>query len=130
MHRVLGSAGSTRPLADPNDVANEALDHLAEGPIWIFGADQPTGGSPLGAVSRRDAVVMMSSGKVSARKWPCRLVRHESNFSAGGQLCCRIDGVGHQYTHHRVAPGGGMVGEEDDRLPAGRYLYRSEGHRF
>jgi uncharacterized protein len=68
MHRVLGSAGSARPLADPNDVANEVLDHLADGPTWIFGADQPTGGSPLGAVSRRDAVVMMSGGKVSARQ--------------------------------------------------------------
>lgn len=64
MHRVLGPAASTRTLAAPNDVANEALDHLADGPTWIFGADQPTGGSPLGSVSRRDAVVMMSGGKV------------------------------------------------------------------
>lgn len=64
MHRVLGPAGSTRPLADPDDVANEALDHLADGPTWTFGADQPTGGSPLAAFSRREAVVMMSGGKL------------------------------------------------------------------
>lgn len=68
MHRVLGAAGSSRPLADPNDVANEALDHLADGPTWTFGAEQPTGGSPLAALPRRDAVVLMSGGKVPAAR--------------------------------------------------------------
>ncbi len=32
-------------LADPDDVAAAALDHLADGPTWIYGSDTPTGGS-------------------------------------------------------------------------------------
>jgi uncharacterized protein len=40
----------------------EALDHLAGGPTWIYGTSNPAGGSPLGALSRRDAVLAMSRG--------------------------------------------------------------------
>lgn len=64
MHRVLDAPGS-RPhgtLADPKDVAEEALEHLGDGPTWIAGSDNPTGGSPFGAMPRRDAVLAMSRG--------------------------------------------------------------------
>jgi hypothetical protein len=49
-------------LADPHEVAAEALAHLADGPTWIYGSDTLTGGSPFGALSRRDAVLAMSRG--------------------------------------------------------------------
>ena len=62
-HRALDAKGASHgDLADPRDVAEEALEHLADGPTWIFGSDQPTGGSPFGAMSRRDAVLAMSRG--------------------------------------------------------------------
>ncbi|MEU6198601.1 SDR family NAD(P)-dependent oxidoreductase [Streptomyces sp. NPDC047061] len=47
-------------LADPAEVAEEALTHLGDGPTWIHGSPDPAGGSPLGALSRRDAVIAMS----------------------------------------------------------------------
>ncbi|WP_216893465.1 SDR family NAD(P)-dependent oxidoreductase [Nocardia alni] len=62
MHRVLdGKGGSLGEVADPVDVAEQALDHLGDGPTWIWGSN-PTGGSPFGAMSRRDAVLVMSRG--------------------------------------------------------------------
>jgi uncharacterized protein len=68
LRRVLDAKGeSYGVLADPVDVAEEALDHLAEGPTWICGSANPTGGSPFGALSRRDAVLAMSRG-ASANK--------------------------------------------------------------
>lgn len=54
--------GSYGELADPEAVAEEALEHLADGPTWIFGASDPMGGSPFGALSRRAAVLAMSQG--------------------------------------------------------------------
>ena len=61
--RVMDAKGeSYGAAADPVDVAEEALDHLADGPTWIYGSKNPTGGSPLGALSRRDAVLAMSGG--------------------------------------------------------------------
>lgn len=63
LHRALGAQATTRAnLADPADVAREALDHLADGPTWLFGSDNPTGGSPFGSIDRRDAVLAMSRG--------------------------------------------------------------------
>ena len=63
LRRVLDAkGGSYGELADPGDVAEEALDHLADGPTWICGSNNPAGGSPLGALSRRDAVLAMSRG--------------------------------------------------------------------
>ena len=63
MRRVFDANGqSYGELADPHDVAEEALDHLADGPTWIYGSNDPTGGSPFGALSRRDAVLAMSRG--------------------------------------------------------------------
>ncbi|GGN19733.1 short-chain dehydrogenase [Streptomyces fuscichromogenes] len=56
----IGSDTSPGELADPNDVAETALEHLADGPVWIHGSASPTGGSPLGSLSRRDAVLLMS----------------------------------------------------------------------
>ena len=44
-------SGSYGELADPGDVAEEALDYLADGPTWICGSSNPAGGSPLGALS-------------------------------------------------------------------------------
>jgi uncharacterized protein len=49
-------------LADPDHVARTALDHLRDGPTWIWGSDDPTGGSPFGSLSRREAVLAMSGG--------------------------------------------------------------------
>jgi NAD(P)-dependent dehydrogenase (short-subunit alcohol dehydrogenase family) len=66
MPRVLDAQGDGRTealgkLADPDDVAREALAHLADGPTWIYGSDDPAGGSPFGGMRRRDAVLAMSS---------------------------------------------------------------------
>ncbi|MER5756119.1 SDR family NAD(P)-dependent oxidoreductase [Streptomyces sp. NPDC002088] len=60
--RALEAMGDGPPgeLADPDDVAEAALAHLADGPVWIYGSADPAGGSPLGALSRRDAVLMVS----------------------------------------------------------------------
>jgi len=55
-------------VADPGDVAEEALGHLADGPTWIFGSANPAGGSPFGAMSRRDAVLAMSGGAAASRE--------------------------------------------------------------
>ncbi|WP_157474293.1 SDR family oxidoreductase [Parafrankia sp. EUN1f] len=61
MRRVFDAKGEPYgDAADPDDVAREALDHLADGPTWIFGSAEPTGGSPFGAMPRRDAVLAMS----------------------------------------------------------------------
>ena len=63
LRRVLDAkGGSYGALADPVEVAEEALEHLADGPTWICGSANPVGGSPLGALSRRDAVLAMSRG--------------------------------------------------------------------
>lgn len=63
LHRALGARATSRAdLADPADVAREALDHLADGPTWLFGSENPTGGSPFGSIDRRDAVLAMSRG--------------------------------------------------------------------
>ena len=65
MRRVFDAHGESEPgalgkLADPDDVADEALTHLADGPTWIYGSDDPAGGSPFGAMRRRDAVLAIS----------------------------------------------------------------------
>jgi short-subunit dehydrogenase len=46
-------------LADPDDVARDMLDNLANGPTW------PTDPSPLGSVPRRLAVELMTQGSAS-----------------------------------------------------------------
>lgn len=62
MRRVFDARGeSYGEAADPADVAEEALDHLGDGPTWIYGSADPTGGSPFGALSRRAAVLAMSA---------------------------------------------------------------------
>ncbi|WP_405182516.1 SDR family NAD(P)-dependent oxidoreductase [Nocardia sp. NBC_01377] len=50
-----------RVLADPRDVAEQALDHLADGPTWIHGSENLTGGTPFGSLDRRSAVLAMST---------------------------------------------------------------------
>ena len=69
LRRVLdASGGSYGELADPDDVVREALDHLADGPTWIAGSEGPGAGSPVGALSRRDAVLAMSRGVSASRE--------------------------------------------------------------
>ena len=65
-HKALGDhAGAFYDLADPDDVARTALDHLADGPTWIWGAD-PQGGSPFAGANRRDCVLAMSAGRAAS----------------------------------------------------------------
>ncbi|HTR71820.1 MAG TPA: SDR family NAD(P)-dependent oxidoreductase [Mycobacteriales bacterium] len=62
LQRYLAEHGrALGPLADPVDVAVEALDHLHDGPTWSYGMPDPQGGSPFGTLTRRDAVELMSS---------------------------------------------------------------------
>lgn len=66
LRRLLDATGEPHgDLADPADVAREALDHLADGPTWIYGSANPAGGSPFGALGRRDAVLAMSRATAS-----------------------------------------------------------------
>lgn len=60
-----------RVLADPRDVAEQALEHLGDGPTWIHGSDNPSGGSPFGALDRRAAVVAMSTPRDRPRSPGC-----------------------------------------------------------
>ncbi|WP_406352887.1 hypothetical protein [Streptomyces sp. NBC_00658] len=59
---VVGECSQLVAGSSPVDVAEDALDHLGDGPTWIHGSDTPTGGSPFGALPRRDAVLAMSRG--------------------------------------------------------------------
>ena len=53
--RVLGDR-DFQGMADPDDVARDMLDHLADGPTY------PPEPSPLGSLPRRQAVELMSQG--------------------------------------------------------------------
>ena len=67
LRRVLDAHGGPYDdLADPREVAKEAMDHLADGPTWVSGGADPTGGSPFGAMRRRDAVLAMSRAASAA----------------------------------------------------------------
>jgi hypothetical protein len=69
LRRVIAAQGGTYSgLADPEAVAEEALDHLADGPTWISGSANPAGGAPFGALSRRDAVLAMSRGAAATTR--------------------------------------------------------------
>jgi short-subunit dehydrogenase len=46
-------------LADPDDVARDMLEHLAEGPTF------PSGPSPFGSLPRRQAVELLTEGSAS-----------------------------------------------------------------
>jgi short-subunit dehydrogenase len=66
LHRVLDAkGGSYGDLADPDDVATAALEHLADGPTWMCGGGEPLGPPPFGSLTRRAAVLRMS-GRASA----------------------------------------------------------------
>jgi short-subunit dehydrogenase len=54
--------GDFGEMADPRIVAAEGLDHLGDGPTWSVGSPDPAGPSPLGALTRRDAVELISAG--------------------------------------------------------------------
>jgi short-subunit dehydrogenase len=47
-------------LDDPDDVACQGLGHLDDGPTWDMGSGG--GASPVGTLSRRDAVLLYSAG--------------------------------------------------------------------
>jgi short-subunit dehydrogenase len=49
-------------VADPADVAREGLVHLGEGPTWQVGVPDGAGPSLLGALSRRQAVELITQG--------------------------------------------------------------------
>jgi len=67
--RVMDAKGEPYgAVADPVDVAEEALGHLTDGPTWIYGSKNPAGGSPLGTMSRRDAVLAMSGGASASKE--------------------------------------------------------------
>jgi short-subunit dehydrogenase len=57
--------GDMGALADPSDVARQALDHLGDGPTWQYGMPDPTGGSPFGTLPRRQAVELMTAGSLT-----------------------------------------------------------------
>jgi uncharacterized protein len=68
LRRVMDAKGEPYgTLADPADIAEEALSHLADGPTWIYGSANPAGGAPTGALSRREAVLMMSRGATAGQ---------------------------------------------------------------
>lgn len=61
MHRALAPTGGySGALADPDDVASAALDHLGDGPTWMCGTGNPLGPPPFGTLTRREAVLRMS----------------------------------------------------------------------
>jgi short-subunit dehydrogenase len=49
-------------LDDPDDVARQGLEHLDDGPTWDVGSVDGGGPSPVGGLSRRDAVLLYSAG--------------------------------------------------------------------
>jgi short-subunit dehydrogenase len=49
-------------LDDPDDVACQGLQHLDDGPTWDVGSADGGGPSPVGTLSRRDAVLLYSAG--------------------------------------------------------------------
>jgi uncharacterized protein len=66
LHRLMDEhGGSFGELADPADVAVLGLDHLGDGPTWNTSMPDPTGPSPLGGLSRRQAVALLSAGTAS-----------------------------------------------------------------
>ncbi|MGH3292603.1 MAG: SDR family NAD(P)-dependent oxidoreductase [Trebonia sp.] len=69
MHRALDAKGGySGVLADPDDVASAALDHLGDGPTWMCGAADPLGPPPFGALTRREAVMRMSRRAPAAER--------------------------------------------------------------
>jgi short-subunit dehydrogenase len=63
LRRLLEQQGTTLDnLAAPDDVAKEGLEHLGAGPTWAVGMPEGGGPSPMGSLSRRDAVEAMTAG--------------------------------------------------------------------
>jgi uncharacterized protein len=59
--------GDLGVLASPEQVAEEALDHLADGPTWSYGMPDPKGGSPFDGLDRRTAVELMTEASAAVR---------------------------------------------------------------
>jgi short-subunit dehydrogenase len=63
IRRLMAAHGTTVDhLDDPDDVACQGLEHLVDGPTWDVGSADGGGPSPVGALSRRDAVLLYSAG--------------------------------------------------------------------
>jgi len=63
LRRLLEQQGVTLDgLADPDDVAANGLEHLADGPTWSIGMPDGGGPSPFDGLRRRDAALAMSAG--------------------------------------------------------------------
>jgi uncharacterized protein len=61
--RLLDEKGTTvEQLDDPDDVARQGLEHLADGPTWSMGVADGGGPSLLDGMRRRDAALAMSAG--------------------------------------------------------------------
>ena len=76
------TGGSFGDLARPEDVVRDALDHVREGPTWICGMPEPQGGSPFGALPRRQAVELMSQGSAAVHGELTVLARSGSSPTA------------------------------------------------
>lgn len=63
LRRLLEAHGTTVDhLDDPDDVARQGLENLANGPTWAMGSPEGGGPSPVGGLDRRDAVLLYSAG--------------------------------------------------------------------
>ena len=96
MHRALEPTGGYRgALADPDDVARAALDHLGDGPTWMCGTETPLGPPPFGTLTRREAVLRMSRRSLRGRGVVRRRVEHRMGQQVDG-------GVTEPLEHGRV----------------------------
>jgi short-subunit dehydrogenase len=63
LQRLLAAHDTTVDhLDDPDDVARQGLENLANGPTWAMGSPEGGGPSPVGGMSRREAVLLYSAG--------------------------------------------------------------------
>jgi short-subunit dehydrogenase len=66
------TGGGFSELADAGDVVGQALEHLPDGPTWICGMPDPLGGSPFGALPRRQAVELMTQASSATHRPPAK----------------------------------------------------------
>jgi short-subunit dehydrogenase len=67
LRRLMAERGASFPdIWQAETVVRETLDHLADGPTYVFGTPDPQGPSPLGALPRRQAVELMTQASTPA----------------------------------------------------------------